>query len=126
MRGIVGIGGFDANDVQLRVDAMGCNRGSANQATTANWGQNRTDLRVIFQKFQRSGSCSGHNMRVIIGRHQRQAALFRNRIGKRLAVVGQAIIEDNLGIIPASCGNLHGRGIVWHTDHGWSCQEFGC
>ncbi|MEJ0041103.1 MAG: hypothetical protein WDM81_02220 [Rhizomicrobium sp.] len=65
----------------------------------------------------------GHNPGVVERLDQGRTAALHDRARDGLAVVGQAIVEDDLGAEPAGAGDLRGRGVFGHDDDGGQAEQ---
>ena len=114
--------GLDAVELALRRQRTQRQRGPAEQAAATQAHEHRVELADLLHQLQRRGALAGDDIRMVVGRDQRQAALARQPTADRLAIFGVAVVHHDLGAIAARCRHLGTRRIVRHHDGGRDAQ----
>jgi hypothetical protein len=60
---------------------------------------------------------------MVVGRNHRHAAFLRKPLRERLAVFGEAVVHHHFGAIALGGGDLGGRCVLGHDNHGRHRQE---
>ena len=77
----------------------------------------------VLEQLERGRALAGHDARVVVRRDERQAALLGERAPERLAVLGVAVVGDDLGAVAARRRELGGRRVLRHHDHGAGAEQ---
>ena len=115
-RRIVSRRGLDADHLAARRQRRRGDRRAGQQSAAAAGHEEIVERADFFDQLARGRALAGDDVRVIVGRDQRQAALVREPAADRLAVLAVAIVEDDLAAVAFRGDALHGRRVGRHDD----------
>jgi len=89
---------------------------SAVVAAAARAGEEHVNRARGLDQLERGRAGAGHDVEIVVGRDRREAALLAERVRADLAVLGVAVVGDDLGTVAARRLDLGGRGVERHQD----------
>ena len=118
--------GFNANDFDVRPEALDVSSHPTNQATTTNGHINRIwGLLALAQDFHSHGSLAGDHLRIIKRMDETEAILFATSSGLRIGLVIGLSVKDHLAAKLTNRFHLHAWCGDRHDDHSSALQMGG-
>ena len=114
--GVVGAVGLDAEDRHARKERAGHRRAAGHEPAAADRRQQHVERGHVLEQLQRRRPLPGHDGRVVVGRHQHAAAALDDLAYELLAIVGQPVVEHDLGAVVARGLQLERRHVLGHAD----------
>src|SRR6185369_710053 len=105
---------LDAIEPRLRRESARGEGTAGEQPSPAEAHEERVEGADLLEKLLRGRALAGDDMRMVIGRDQRHAALLRELRADGLAVLAVAVVEDDLPAVALRGGHLRGRRVLGH------------
>ena len=109
-------GGFDADDLDVRLQRLGGDCDAGDQAAAADGDDEGIEVRLIGQHFERDGALAGDDVEVIERVDEDQAFLLAELEGVVLGLVEHQPFEDDPGAVVAGVFDLVEGGRLGHHD----------
>ncbi|MCY1522753.1 hypothetical protein D9M68_576200 [compost metagenome] len=109
--------GLHADDLDAGLERLGRGGDPRNQAAPADGDNQRIQLRLVFQHFQRHRALPRNDGLVVIRMDHGQPALLRQLVAARLGIIEGVARQHHFGAETARIGDLHGRREARHHDH---------
>ena len=91
-------------------------RRSREQTAAAARHEQEIERADLVEELARRRALAGDDVRVIVGRDEREPALARQPLADRFAILAVAIVEDDLAAVPFRRAALHRRRVGRHDD----------
>ena len=107
---------LDADDAAAGRQRAGGERGAGEQSAAAAGDEQQVERADLFEELARGRALARDDVRVIVGRNQREAALGGEPAADRFAVVALAIVEDDLAAVAFGGDAFDGGRVGRHDD----------
>ena len=109
--------------MRQRGDSARRERRAADQPAAAEADEQVVQVAHLLQQFARRRAPAGDDVGMVVRRHERHAALLRQAAADRLAILGVAVVDDDLGAVAARRRDLYRGRVVRHHDRGRNAQQ---
>jgi cytochrome c oxidase assembly factor CtaG len=116
---------LDADDAGGRTECLERRGDPGGEPPSADGDQDGPDIGQVLGDLEADGPLSGDDPVVVVGRDDGQAALGRDRLSARLALLGCRAHHHDLGAVGGDPVALDGRRIAGHDDHGRRPEQSG-
>ena len=114
--GVVGVGGFAADDFDLGALEFGSERNAAEKAAAADGGKDEVEIGNFFEKFKSDGTLAGNDEDVVVGMDHVRVRFFGDFAGGGLAGFESGRAEGDLAAVGANRGVFGSGRVGGHDD----------